>query len=229
MEQVKIKSSWDNVTLKEYQEFCDIAFDEIADDVELNCQLLGIFSNQPYEFWQTVDYGDYLKAKDALLFLSTKPEPSEIKHRYAIAGRKYNIAESIPKLKKSTIEGLKACHYMGLCEKSKHTSRMTAQERLSDFHKELAIMMIPEGQEYGKPPYSISENAEYLQNNITIREALAVSAFFLALWKALTTGLKYSLEMQIKKMKKKSTEQEKIELFKEMMKTLDLLNPRPHL
>lgn len=100
MEQVIIKSSWDNVTLKEYQEFCDIAFDEITDDVELNCQLLGIFSNQPYEFWLTVDYGDYLKAKDALLFLSTKPEPSEIKHKYTIAGRKYNIAESIPKLKK---------------------------------------------------------------------------------------------------------------------------------
>lgn len=222
-EEVKIKTSWDNVTLGEYQQFCQISISDMEDDIDFRCTILSIFSDKDYSFWESVSIEDFMKAGDRLDFIATPPSPSAIKHKYTIEGRHYNIAESIPKLKDCPISELKAGHLIGLHKTKNSAANMTPAEQINNLHNMLSVMMIPKGMQYGVEGYSVSENAEHLQRHLGIRDALAVSAFFLILWKGLTDGINASLEREMKKMVKKGTLDRK--MMDETMKMIRLTIP----
>lgn len=226
-EKVTIKTSWDDVTLGDYQKIVDLPFEDMEDEADLNCNLLAVLSDRDYDFWNSVDYSDYLKAVGLIAFVNQPPTPNKIaKHKYVVGGVKYNIAESAPAVNRAPVGELRTIQFLGLISKRNEVSDLTYIERMRQFHREIAIMMIPEGKQYGVEGYSISKNAEHLQKHLGIRDALAVSAFFLLVWKALSKGLSASLDRQMKKMKKKGMmDQEQMEQLKAMMRTITESGP----
>lgn len=222
--EVKLKTSWDNVTLGEYQNFCKIKPYEMEDNWDLYATYLSVFSDKDYMFWINADYDDFMSAKSLIAFADSPPQPNEIRHIYEVAGVKYNIAKSIPSLKKCPISELKGLQMISLQECSLTNSELSYEEIIDNLHIQLSLMMIPEGMEYGKDGYSISENAEHLQNNLHICDALSVANFFLLLYKGLTAGLKTSLEKKIKRLMKMDNKSDQMELLMEMKKLLSTLD-----
>lgn len=198
---VQIKSSWDDVTVGEYQRLLQLTSMEWDEPIDMQCHRLAILSNQDFEFFQTITFEDFIRCLNAIEFSNHVPEPSALKHKYHIGGETYKIGESVSRLRECPISALKSIHYIDLVREL--NKEADVYERLQDLHNMLSIMLIPDGQEYGNEGYSISENAKLLQEHMTIRDALAVSAFFLILWEGLTTGLKRSLEREVKKLTKK--------------------------
>lgn len=194
---VKIKNSWDSITIKEYQQIISLESSDFDDEIDQAITLLSIVSNESYKFWEEANYEDFIKASALLSFLSDPPKPSDIKHKYTIGDQTYNITNSIPELKKCPIQYLKSIQYIGLNQKQGQFSEMSTFEQTNKIHEILAIMLIPEGQHYGVEGYSVSKNAEHLREHMNITDALSVSAFFLLLFEALITGLSDSLEKEM--------------------------------
>lgn len=226
MNELIIKQSWNEVTIGDFQEILKVVdlakqidMDDFKIQIDYNVKLLTILSNikdMDYFYDMTVD--ELNKCSEKLSFLSDNPIPSEIKKNYEIAGYKFNIVNTIQRLTKASIRELRAIQYIDLLYIHSLKEESAQCELL---HKELSILMIPEGKVYGTDAFDIEESQDIIQNNMNICDALAVSAFFLTLFQTLTTIIESSLEKKLMKQIKKIKDLEKKMVLMERMKNLD--------
>lgn len=212
-----IKNSWEDVTIREFQQICNVDVD--GDELSHNIELLTILSNKDSEFWGNVNLSTFKLALLNLSFLKVKPTHSQIRVEYIIGEKKYILSDSVKRFNDCPINELKTIQGIGLF--SRYEQYKSHIDQINNLHNELSIIMIPEGMEYGKQGYSVSENAQFIRDNMSICDALAVSAFFLLVRDALETGLKASLTRQMKKMeKKKKIDPQKMNQLRQMIAQL---------
>lgn len=231
MNDLILKTSWEDVTIGEFQDLMKAinifkGLDSVNGDIEIDFQvkLLEILSNKNADFFYSGHFHGSewnSSVQSVLSLLKDPPKRSEVKTTYEVAGFKFNISKTISKLSQATIKELKAIQYIDLLYIHSQKKNVNNIKECELLHKELSILMIPEGKEYGEKGFDIEWSQEHLRNNLNICDALSVSNYFLKLFQTLTTTIERSLEQTLKHQIRKIKDPEKRACLMEQMKNLD--------
>lgn len=185
---MEVKKTWEEITLGEFQKLVEISqryVDKKNDTMAMTdygTEVLSVLTGKEFEEIETLPIDEYKDISAYMGFLNEKPTPSELKTNYDVGGVKYNISKTIGKLTPKNVREMKAIQYIDLL--GLHQQKKDENDA-SNLHMILAVCMIPDGKTYGE--FDVMESANYLQEHLNIRDAIAVQAFFLTAFNILTS------------------------------------------
>lgn len=185
-----IKTSWNRVTIKEYFKIIDILINEDLDEVEkIDLIILTLTSITPLELSQ-LSISDYTKLKNSIKFVFDEVHTKSITNSLIINSKHFDCDIKL--------DLVTAGQYLMLQNIQKIEDY---QERIK---KCLGVFIRPKDKKWGDFDYD--ENVEYLFNNLSIVDAISLSAFFLHTQKRLLKRFQVYMnkekKMEMKKMKK---------------------------
>jgi hypothetical protein len=184
---VTIKRNWNEVTLKEYFEILNILTDKTLDETEMiELIILVLTSTTPLQLSQ-VTQADYIKLIKSINFVFTEPVKNNCKDCLMINGKHFDVDIKLDKVT--------AGQYMML------QNIMKLEDFEERIKKSLGVFIRPQGVKWGEFDYD--ENVEYLLNNISIVDALSLSAFFLRTQNRLYKHFQIYMNKEMKREKKK--------------------------
>ena len=188
--EITFKSDWKQVTLKDYFKIIDFITNEDLDDVEKTDLIILVLTTiKPNELSQ-LSITDYSRLKKSIEFVYTLPKSDLISEKLIIKDRAFDCDIKLDKVT--------AGQYLMLQNIQKIENY---QERIK---KCLGVFIRPQGVKWGDFDYD--ENVEFLFNNISIIDAISLSAFFLdtqkRLLKRFQLYMKKEKKMEMKKFKK---------------------------
>ncbi len=191
--------NYNKLTIGKYQEVLE-AIRDYEDEHERNTALIAVLSDQEPDEVLNLSLSEYKARVDGLRFLLEEPVQAPIKNRYRIGNMELDLCADLSKLT--------AGQYIDY------------QTFIKDVEKNmvelLSVFLIPKGKKYGD--YDMGEVHEAIRENLSICDALGLSAFFLALSQALIESTLTSLIRRMKKMKRKAkTPEEKKKLEEAIM------------
>lgn len=191
--------NYNKLTIGKYQEVLE-AIRDYEDEHERNTALIAVLSDQEPDEVLNLSLSEYKARVDGLRFLLEEPVQAPIKNRYRIGNMELDLCADLSKLT--------AGQYIDY------------QTFIKDVEKNmvelLSVFLIPKGKKYGD--YDMGEVHEAIRENLSICDALGLSAFFLALSQALIESTLTSLIRMMKKMKRKAkTPEEKKKLEEAIM------------
>lgn len=243
--QIDIKETWDEVSVAAYIQLNSIArskkvqFDSLGKidkndpvkhlklindlekirdaDIETISLLTDLTSEEcldlsPYEF-------DKLKEYIYKIF-EHEVTPNPIKAIYKIAGKKYKVTKTLDIIKeerkKSAVREINTNQFLDILHLMNNGIEGEAFYNLLPIL--LAVVMIPEGEKYGTDYFNIETNADIIKDNLSICDALGVSAFFLKVYEIYSMTLKRYCVSKTKKMLIKAIRKERNTETKKIMK-----------
>lgn len=185
-----IKTNWNKVTIKEYFNIINILINEDFDEVEkIDNIILILTSITPNELSQ-LSISDYTKLKNSINFVFEQVKPETPKDYLTINNKHFDCDTKLDKVT--------AGQYLMLQNIQKIEDY---QERIK---KCLGVFIRPKDKKWGDFDYD--ENVEYLFNNMSIKDAVSLSAFFLDTQKRLLKRFQIYMnkekKMEMKKIKK---------------------------
>lgn len=164
MKNIIVKNSWDDITIKEYQQIMGLLNDpELIDDqVELNNYLLNVLTGLSLNEIRNLTLSDYTSLISYLKFLSSEPK-GVVKKSYTINNNEY---KTVLKLSNVTTG-----QYMDL-----QTLTTNWESTLENLGKVIAVFLIPKGMKYGE--YNIEDVGNEIENHMKISDALSLAFFF---------------------------------------------------
>lgn len=188
--EITIKTNWNKVTIKEYFKIINILINEDFDEVEkTDLTILTLTSITPLELSQLA-ISDYTKLKNSIKFVFDEVKPQSVKDSLLINNKHFDCDIKLDKVT--------AGQYLMLQNIQKIEDY---QERIK---KCLGVFIRPQGIKWGD--YDYDENVEYLFNNLSIVDAVSLSAFFLRTQKRLLKRFQVYMnkekKMEMRKLKK---------------------------
>ena len=191
--------NYNKLTIGKYQEVLE-AIRDYEDEHERNTALIAVLSDQEPDEVLNLSLSEYKKRVDGLRFLLEEPVQAPIKNRYRIGDMELDLCADLSKLT--------AGQYIDY-----QTFIKDVENNMVEL---LSVFLIPKGKKYGD--YDMGEVHEAIRKNLSICDALGLSAFFLALSQALIESTLTSLIRRMKKMKRKAkTPEEKKKLEEAIM------------
>lgn len=201
--QLTIKTSWDAVTICDYMNYKNALDNPNTTDFEKKLDVLAILCHITREELMDLPASQIVPLFNKMEFL-TKPPTAEVEPYYEIAGKKFKLIMDVTQLT--------AGQFIDLSHYTKDPAFI-----IDNLHAICAILLLPvkpyrgkkdiiPTEKYGETP--IGEIAEFLYENMPIKEALGISNFFTCL---------YNLFMQITK---RYLEQERTKLLNKASKML---------
>lgn len=191
--------NYNKLTIGKYQEVLE-AIRDYEDEHERNTALIAVLSDQEPDEVLNLSLSEYKKRVDGLRFLLEEPVQAPIKNRYRIGDMELDLCADLSKLT--------AGQYIDY-----QTFIKDVENNMVEL---LSVFLIPKGKKYGD--YDMGEVHEAIRENLSICDALGLSAFFLALSQALIESTLTSLIRRMKKMKRKAkTPEEKKKLEEAIM------------
>lgn len=225
MEDIKIKSSWPEVTIGEYQQIIAIAQTETEETdaatlLDNRLKILSILSGKEVDYFESMPQCKTREYLMLLSFLKTPIPSGEIKRSYKMGGKVFDVTGTAVKLSKASVKSLKAIQFIDYMNYKKNNANTP---RIDTIHKELAIYVIPKKEDYGVPgKIGVSENAEIIRDQMPIVDALAISDFFFAQFEALLMTSASSLERKMMKALRKKGGLEAESLLQQIKQLQDL-------
>lgn len=187
---IKIKRHWNQVSIKDYFKIIDILINEDLDEVEkIDMIMLILTSITPNELSQ-LSITEYSKLKKSIDFIFEEVKPESAKNYISFNDKHF---ECDIKLDKVT-----AGQYLML------QNVIKIEDYKERIKKCIGVFVRPKGVKWGDFDYD--ENAEFLFNNMSIKDAISLSAFFLRIQKRLLKHfqayMKKEKKMEMKKFKK---------------------------
>ena len=187
--EIKLKRTWNQVSIKDYFKIIDILINEDLDEVEkIDMIMLTLTSITPNELSQ-LSISDYSKLKNSINFVFEQVKPETPKDYLTINNKHFDCDTKLDKVT--------AGQYLMLQNIQKIEDY---QERIK---KCLGVFIRPKDKKWGDFEYD--ENVEYLFNNMSIKDAVSLSAFFLNTQKRLLKRFQVYMnkekKMEMKKMK----------------------------
>lgn len=220
---MNIKSTWDDVTLGEYQQILAVETSTL-NEVEKEFQLVQILSGAKRSDVDKLSLEQYRQIKNDLAFLSVEPEPFEVKEYYTVRATTYKLVKEVKELS--------AGQFVDISSLTKDENGVK-----ENLHQILAVLLIPAKKIGLKQVNSFNDflyfldrkrkQEKYLQTpfeetatnllNMPIREVLGIANFFTNLSKGfqqaslafLETRMKKSLKLSLRILKKKKIKTEK--------------------
>lgn len=137
--QIRIKTSWEAITLKEYEQIEQILKSDIPVDYKA-VNLLSVLSGEEVGLFENLPLHQFSKLTKLLNFLTVEMPEVKVKDSYEINGRKYVVKADIPSI--STAQYIDYQTYM--------------KEKPVDLQKVISVFLIPEGHSYNDG-YKIEE------------------------------------------------------------------------
>ena len=200
-------NTYDRLTINKYYELVDILNNVEANEYEKNTAILSVLTDIDEDDLMNLKLSEFNELMQNTAFLNKAPGNKIIASKYKIGD--YTL---IPQTDLSNITVTQFLDY---------------QVYVKDVDKNLvnilSVFLIPEGKEYNKD-YDINKVRDEIENNLSIVDAMSLSAFFLSLFKALLTAIQYSFRRKIKKMKKmKIIPEKEMEMIEKKMEMITAL------
>lgn len=181
--ELKFKN-WENISIKTFDEIKKALNININNELEANLAMLAVLCDadiQEIENLPLTEFSRLLKQTDFI----TKMPKVDIKDKYVINGKKYNVCLGVNKM-----------------TTAQYIDYQTFGKDIEGNLKNLvSVFLIPEGKKYGE--YDLEEVIDELYNNMPIADAYSVCFFFTLQLQSLTKVILSSLERKIKKEMKK--------------------------
>ena len=188
--------NWNDISIKKFDEIKNALKTNFNNELEANLELLAVLCDvdiQEVENLPLTEFSRLLKQTDFIV----KMPKVEIKDKYVINGKKYNVCLSVNKM-----------------TTAQYIDYQTFGKDIDGNLKNLvSVFLIPEGNKYGE--YDLEEVIDELYNNMPIADAYSVCFFFTLQLQSLTKVTLSYLERKIRKEMKK--EKDKIRKEKIMM------------
>lgn len=183
MIEIKYKN-WDEISIKKFDEIKNALKTNFNNELEANLAMLSILCDvdiQEIENLPLTEFSKLLKQTDFIV----KMPKVEIKDKYVINGKKYNVCLSVNKM-----------------TTAQYIDYQTFGKDIEGNLKNLvSVFLIPEGKKYGE--YDLENVIDELYNNMPIADAYSVCFFFTLQLQSLTKVTLSYLERKIRKEMKK--------------------------
>lgn len=188
--------SWDNISIRKYDEIVKVLEDNTLSDLDKNIGLLSIVKDISTDVIEDMTVIEVQKLMGEISFINNPPQSKKrIPDTIMINGKKYEIMKNI---KKITI--------------SQYVDFQTYLE-LGKVENILSVFIIPQGKKYGS--YDIDEVIDDIYNHLDIGMAKEISFFFhRALYKSMKVTLIYLAGELWMRMIKERDKMKKMEMKK---------------
>lgn len=196
--------NYNDLTVGKYQEIRVLLNGEIVDEYSTNIQLVSILSDMTEDEVLSLELTQYKALNQKLSFLLQEPQKRMIANVYKIGGYELETMLAIDKM-----------------SVAQYVDYQTFVKDMDKFLVEmLSIFLIPKGHKYNEG-YDIIEVQKAIRDNLSIVDAMSLSAFFLLWYQSLTKATLTSLIKKVKKMKKKMKNPMEIQKMEEAIVNLE--------
>lgn len=176
--------NWENISIKTFDEIKKALNTNSNNELEANLAMLAVLCDADIQEVENLPLTEFSKLLKQTDFIAKMPKV-EIKDKYVINGKKYNVCLSVNKM-----------------TTAQYIDYQTFGKDIEGNLKNLvSVFLIPEGKKYGE--YDLEEVIDELYNNMPIADAYSVCFFFTLQLQSLTKVILSSLERKIKKEMKK--------------------------
>lgn len=190
MEQIKVKSSWEELTVGEFVQLEQILKSDIPESYR-TANVLSLLSGKTLEEIEGLPITEFQSLSKCLSFIETKPEANKISDIYTLNSRKYKLEAEVGKI--ITAQYIDYQNY--------------SKEQPVDITKILSCWLVPLDHNYNDG-YNMNQVISDIET-MKLVDALAVSFFFPKQLAAYMLILKDCLQKNLKELKmdkKKSQE-----------------------
>ena len=204
--------NYNDLTIEKYQQIKAVIDGNEVEEYATNIQLVSILSDMDEDEVGNLPLTEYKKMNEKLVFLMSEPPRRMVADKY--------------KLGNYTLETMLAVDKMTV---SQYVDYQTFIKDLDKYLVEmLSIFLIPKGCKYNEG-YDIMDVQKVIRENLSIVDAMSLSAFFLLWYQSLTKATLTCLIKKLKKMKKKMKEKEEIAKMEEAIANLERSGDGLHL
>lgn len=195
--------SFDKLTIGKYKDIKDV-LDRNLSEVETNMEIVAILNDLDVSDIGDMPLGAFNYLMRDMLFLYSEPKKRMVADRYRFG--KYEL-NTMLNLKDMTV-----AQYVDYQEFLKDSDKYLTQI--------LSVFLIPKGKKYNEG-YDIVDVQRAIEDNMSIEEAISLSAFFLNLYQSLTKVTLTSLTKRMRRMEKKSRNEEEKRKLQEVIRHLE--------
>lgn len=203
--------TYNKLTVGKYLEVKTIIEEDI-EEIEKHIRLISVLNDMDEEEVENLDLIEFGKLNQKLIFLTEMPVRKMVATHYKIGGYDLEVVMNM--------QQLTVAQYIDYQTYLKDTDKY-----LSEL---LSVFLIPKGKKYGEG-YDIIDVQNAIRDNLTIVDALSMSAFFLLLYQSLTKATVESLTRKMKKMMKKSKNPQEVAKLQEVIANLEDVGVGLHL
>lgn len=196
--------NYNDLTVGKYQEIRVLLNGEVVDEYSTNIQLVSILSDMTEDEVLSLELTQYKALNQKLSFLLQEPPKRMIANVYKIGG--YELETML------AIDKMSVAQYVDYQTFVKDTDKFLVEM--------LSIFLIPKGHKYNDG-YDIIEVQKAIRDNLSIVDAMSLSAFFLLWSQSLMKATLTSLTKKAKKMKKKMKNPMEIQKMEEAIANLE--------
>lgn len=196
--------NYNDLTVGKYQEIRALLNGEVVDEYSTNIQLVSILSDMTEDEVLSLELTQYKALNQKLSFLLQEPPKRMIANVYKIGG--YELETML------AIDKMSVAQYVDYQTFVKDTDKFLVEM--------LSIFLIPKGHKYNEG-YDIIEVQKAIRDNLSIVDAMSLSAFFLLWSQSLMKATLTSLTKKAKKMKKQMKNPMEIQKMEEAIANLE--------
>ena len=200
METIKMKSSWDDITLADLMRIREIGDLQMITEDEKNLKVAAFLAGIEYEKILMIPLNEVRQYMDNTEFLLHEIKPIKAKRHYTVNGRRYNLFKDAAEMTVAQYIDFQSIYQEGF---DKRPAEM------------LSIFLIPDGHIYNDG-YDKEEVVNDMYD-MSVREALGVADFFTKRYVRLIRSILVLLKIRMKWMVLVARKKDK-----EMMKALEL-------
>lgn len=178
---IKIATSWSDVTLEQYDRLSEIKIESEEDIIKV----LGVLTDLSYNELENLDLNTLNLLCSKIKFLNEEAKPCIPTDKLEIAGRKFNVTLAA--------QNMKAGQFLSY----KQLINVDIDKKIARL---MACFMIPEGHAFNDG-YDTEELITFIYKNMTMVEALSYSNFFIVVFRAYADSMIRYLQKSLKKEK----------------------------
>ena len=196
--------NYNDLTIGKYQEIKAVIDGEVVEEYATNISLVAILADMTEDEVMSLDLKEYKVLNQKLTFLMEEPPRRMVADKYKIGGFELETMLAVDKM---TV--------------AQYVDYQTFVKDMDKYLVEmLSIFLIPKGKKYNEG-YDIVEVQKAIRDNLSIVDAMSLSAFFLLWYQSLTKATLTSLTKKLKRMKRKMKEKEQIQKMEEAIANLE--------
>lgn len=196
--------NYNDLTIGKYQEIQAVLDGEVVEEYATNISLVAILADMTEDEVMSLDLKEYKVLNQKLTFLMEEPPRRMVADKYKIGGFELETMLAVDKM---TV--------------AQYVDYQTFVKDMDKYLVEmLSIFLIPKGKKYNEG-YDIVEVQKAIRDNLSIVDAMSLSAFFLLWYQSLTKATLISLTKKLKRMKRKMKEKEQIQKMEEAIANLE--------
>ena len=199
--------SWNEMDLAHYRKLLDVIRKEWENELDMNLAMVSVLSDIPLEEIQNMELNKLQELINNLKFVENQYKPKTPETKYIIGDREYRVFFNVNKM-----------------TASQYIDFQNFYKKYDDFMPNIAAcFLLPNGKKYGED-YDPIDEAEFLNNHLTIDVFSDIMFFFVNLLRLSTLTTLHSSEKEMKKELKKTKDKlERRKILRSLIQTRRLV------